>query len=154
MMIYFLFKPMHIKQQNFTDIPLFELSNFTIYELNANGLTNIILGNKSTRYNDRYTVENINYTDNSRKYLANMKANSGLYHDDIVEFSGDVVYTREDGLVFNTQHATYNKKSAIAYANGSFTIHKDNDTITGTSLIYNNLLNTIKSKKVTAKYNF
>jgi LPS export ABC transporter protein LptC len=154
MMIYFLFKPMHIKQQKFVDVPLFELSSFTIYELGEKGLNNLILGTKATRYQDRYTITDMDYTDNSRDYIANMKANDGLYKNDIVDLNGDVVYTREDGLVFNTQTATYNKKTSVAYTNSNYVLHRGKDKIIGTSLRYNNLLNTISSKNVVAKYNF
>ncbi|SMP88921.1 Lipopolysaccharide-assembly, LptC-related, partial [Epsilonproteobacteria bacterium SCGC AD-308-P11] len=106
MMIFFLFKPMHIKQQEFVDVPLFELSSFSLYELNKKGLNNTMIGTKGTRYSDRYTVENIDYTDNSEKFIANMKADNGIYKDDIVYLEGNVTYTREDGLVFFTQSAT------------------------------------------------
>jgi len=153
-MIYILFKPMHIEQQEFTDVPLFELSDFNIYELSEKGLTNIMIGAKATRYNDRYTVTQIDYTDNSRNYIANMKAKEGLYRDDIIDLDGDVIYTREDGLTFSSKSVTYNKKTSIAFVEGDYISYRGNDKITGTALEYNNLLNRVKSKNVVANYNF
>lgn len=154
MMIFFLFKPMHIKQQEFVDVPLFELSSFSLYELNKKGLNNTMTGTKGTRYRDRYTVENIDYTDNSEKFIANMKADNGIYKDDIVYLEGNVTYTREDGLVFFTQSATYNKKTSIAHTDNSYVSYRGKDKVTGSSLRYNNLLNQVSSKNVVAIYNF
>ena len=152
-MIYTMFKPMKIKQQEVGAIPLFELATFTMYELNNKGLVSIILGTNAVRYNDRYTIQNINYTDNSREYIANIKANQGVYKDNIIDLKGDVVYTREDGLVFKTQVATYNQKTSIANASGDYVSYRNSDKITGNSLEYNNILDTVKSKNVVAKYN-
>lgn len=100
-MILFLFRPLEMTQQKFDDVPLFTISTFTMYELNSKGLITLMNGDKATRYSDRYTVEQINYTDNSKKYLANMQSNSGIYKDDVVYLDGDIIYTREDGLTFD-----------------------------------------------------
>lgn len=154
MMIFFLFKPMTIKEQKFTDVPLFELSSFSLYELNQKGLNNTMLGSKAIKYSDRYTVENIDYTDNSGNFIANMKANNGIYKNDIVDLEGNVIYTREDGLVFTTQSATYNQKTSVADTNSSYVSYRGKDKVTGSSLRYNNLLNQVSSKNVSAIYNF
>ncbi|MBU1658373.1 LPS export ABC transporter periplasmic protein LptC [bacterium] len=152
MMIFFLFKPLDIKKQKFIDVPLFELSSFTLFELNNEGLSTIMKGLKAIRFNNRYEVENLNYTDNSKVYIANMSANNGLYKDDVISLRGDVTYSREDGLVFQTQEATYNKKTKIAFTDKDFIAYRGTDKITGSSLVYNNSLNTTKSKNVIAQY--
>jgi len=79
MTIYIFFKPLDIKQQTFVDVPVLEISSFTLFELDTNKLRTIMNGDKAIRYADRYTVSNINFTDNSKKYIANMKANKGIY---------------------------------------------------------------------------
>jgi len=109
-MIFFLFKPLNIKEQNFTDIPLFELETFILYELNTQGLATLMIGTEGIRYANRYQIKDIDYTDNSKQYIANMKAKHSIYQDEIVHLNGDVVYSREDGLVFTTQEIEYNKK--------------------------------------------
>ncbi|OIP57840.1 MAG: LPS export ABC transporter periplasmic protein LptC [Helicobacteraceae bacterium CG2_30_36_10] len=151
-MIFFLFKPLNIKEQKFTDVPLFELSAFTMHELNIYGLQTLMLGDKGARYKDRYTVKNIDYTDNSRSYLANMRADFGVYKNEIVNLDGNVFYSREDGLVFETQKVIYNKKTSIAYVNQDYVSYRDNNKIIGTSLEYNNFLNQVKSTDVVANY--
>lgn len=112
-----------------------------------------MIGKEGVRYSDRYTVKGIDYTDNSKHYIANMKANDGLYQNDIVDLSGDVSYSREDGLMFKTQNVVYNKQTHISVVKSEYEAFRDNDTVIGTYLKYNNELNRIESDNVTAKYN-
>ena len=151
-MIYFLFKPLNIKQQIFEDIPQFEISSFTLYELNQDSLITIMKGDKSIRFDDRYTVSNIDYTDNSKKYIANMRANDGIYRDDIVELSGNVSYMREDGLVFKTQSATYDKKTNITHIEKEFSSQGQDYKLNGRALSYNNVLNRAVASGVAVSY--
>ncbi|QOY53576.1 LPS export ABC transporter periplasmic protein LptC [Candidatus Sulfurimonas marisnigri] len=152
LMIYFLFKPLSIKEQKFTDVPLFNIFSFTMYELNNKGLITLMSGTEATRYTNRYVVNLIDYTDNSKNYIANMKANSGIYKNEIVTLEGDVVYYREDGLTFETQKAVYNKKTSITNADGKYLLYQNSDRVIGTQLKYNNLLEQVSSKDVVAKY--
>lgn len=151
-MIFFLFKPLDIKQQIFDDIPLFEISSFTLYELNTESLITLMSGDKSIRYKDRYTVSNIDYTDNSKKYIANMKADNGIYKDDIISLTANVKYMREDGLVFKTQNAIYNKKTNITYIEKDFSSQGQDYKLNGEALRYNNVLNTALANRVTVSY--
>jgi LPS export ABC transporter protein LptC len=150
--IFFLFKPLELKQKTFTDVPLFELNQFTLYELNKIGLNTLMSGDNAIRYTNRYEVSKINYTDNSQEYIANMKANEGKYKDNIVTLNGNIVYIREDGLIFKTEHATYNKKTHIALCKEQFIGFRGDNTITGRSLKYNNHLDKVESKKVNITY--
>ena len=152
LMILMLFKPLDIQQQKFKDVPLFNISSFTVYELNKEGLTSLMSGTEGTRYANRYTVEFMDYTDNSKEYIANMKSNSGIYKNDIVYLNGDVVYFREDGLTFETQKVIYNKKTTIARADGKYVLYRNNNKVIGNKLIYNNSKNRVKSKNIVATY--
>ena len=151
-MIYFFFKPLDIKEQTFVDVPVLEMSSFTLFELDTNKLRTIMNGDKAIRYSNRYTVSNINFTDNSKKYIANMKANNGIYKDNIVELMDDVIYTREDGLLFETKKAIYDKKTNLTYIDKDFSSYKLDNKVKGKSLIYNNVLNTAVAQNVTITY--
>lgn len=151
-MIFFLFKPLNIKEQNFTDIPLFELETFILYELNTQGLATLMIGTEGIRYANRYQIKDIDYTDNSKQYIANMKAKHGIYKDEIVHLNGDVVYSREDGLVFTTQEIEYNKKTSVAHTDKAYVAYKGENIVRGESLDYNNLLNRSNSTNVVANY--
>ncbi|MCD6191295.1 MAG: LPS export ABC transporter periplasmic protein LptC [Sulfurimonas sp.] len=152
MAIFFLFKPMNIKKQEFVDVPLFELTSFTLHELNTQGLQTMMRGNKAVRYADRYSVVDIDYTDNSKEYIANMRAKHGLYKDEIIELEDDVVYSREDGLTFETSKVHYNKKTSIAIADADYVSYRDKNIVNGSFVKYNNSLNRVESKNVTAIY--
>jgi len=152
LMILMLFKPLEIKEQKLTDVPLFNISSFTMYELNKEGLTSLMSGTEGIRYKDRYKVEFMDYTDNSKEYIANMKANSGIYKNDTVYLDGDVVYFREDGLTFETQKVIYNKKTTIARADGDYVLYRNGSKVVGEKLKYNNSLNRVQSKNVVVKY--
>ncbi len=151
-MIYLLFKPLNVKQQEFIDVPQFEISDFVLYELDTKSLTTIMRGETAVRFSDRYEVKQIDYTDNSREYISNMKANNGIYKNDIIDLEGEVFYAREDGIIFESEEATYNKKTNIATTKREFVLYRDEDRVIGTSLKYNNVLNKAKAQSVTAKY--
>lgn len=148
------FKPMVIKKQKFVETPMFQLDTFSMHELNQAGLITIMKGSYATRYSDRYKVENIDYTDNSKKYIANVKANDGLYKDKdgILKLQGNVIYTREDGLTFKTSKAVYDKNTSIVKTDEKYILYRDENNITGTSLSYDNVKNRVKSKQVFAVY--
>lgn len=150
--IFFLFKPSEVKQKVFHDVPLFELNEFTLHELNKEGIITFMDGKSATRYSNRYTLKYVNYTDNSKEYIAHMKANEAEYKDHIVDLKGDVVYVREDGLTFKTQEVLYNKNTHIASANSPYKAFRGTSFIEGENLIYNNILDTLKSKKVFVQY--
>ncbi len=152
MMIYFFFKPLDIKEQTFTDVPIFEISSFNLYEVDKKSVTTVMNGDKAIKYSDRYKISNINYTDNSEKYLANMRANNGIYKDDIITLNGDVFYDREDGLAFKSDMLTYNKKTNLTKTDKDFVLYKNENSIRGTSLIYNNVLNKLQADNVVVKY--
>jgi len=152
--IYVAFKPLDIKQQEFGEIPLFELSSFTIHELSPDGLVTVMKGSEAVRFKNRYKVEDINYTDNSEKYRANMKANLGIYKDksEVLNLKGNIVYVREDGLTFKTRKLTYNQKTSIAKTNTKYIMDRNGNEVRGSSLVYNNALERMKSKNITVKY--
>ncbi len=143
---------MKIKQQKFIDVPIFELTSFTLHELDKTGLQTTMLGDSAVRYEDRYLVTNIDYTDNTKEYIANMKAKQGLYKDEIVDLKEDIVFAREDGLIFLTQKATYSKKTGIVVSEGDYRSYLGENIIDGSFIKYNNSLRRIESKNVTARY--
>ena len=133
-------------------MPLFQLTGFAVYELDTKGLKTILLGDSSERYSDRYSVQGIDYTDNSELYIANMRSDYGLYKGSLIQLDGNVTYIREDGLTFMSQKALYDKKSTLLYTDEEYTIFKGEDRVRGDSLRYNNTKNTIDSKNIEVIY--
>ena len=150
--IFIAFTPIDIKERANKEIPLLELKEFKLTELNSKGLSSTMEGTTGLRYTDRYFITNLDYTDNTEKYLANIKSKDGLYKNDIIDLNGDVVYHREDGLTFKTQKARYNKKTDIVQALTKYMSYMNGNRATGSSIEYNNALGLTKSKNIIANY--
>lgn len=123
-----------------------------MYELNKQGLETFMTGTDAVRYKTRYEVSDINYTDNAKEYIANMKANFGVFRDRTVDLDGDVIYTREDGLIFKSQHVIYDKLTTIAISDNEYFSYKGDNNVTGSYLKQNNIKNTTYSRDVRAVY--
>ncbi len=133
-------------------MPQLEVKNFTLYELVQNGLKTFMVGSSATKYDDRFIVEDINYTDRSEKYMANMRAKEGIYKNDKVILTGDVVYSRENGFILQTQKIIYDKNSSVAISDVGYTAKMGENVVHGTYIKYNNLLNKVYSKNINAIY--
>lgn len=151
-MIYVFFKPLDIKEQNFNDVPLFDMGTFTLYEFSDKGLATLMNGSYAVRYSNRYKVSDIDYTDNSQEYIANIKADSGLYKGNVIDLKGNVVYIREDGLTFKSQEASYDKTTTVVQTNSDYVAYMGENRAVGTSLRYNNTSKKMESKNITAHY--
>lgn len=152
-MIYFFFKPMDLKQTQEKEMAQFSLEKFTLSELSQDGLTTKMDGSSAVRYSDRYIVNDIEFTDNSKEFLASMKAKKGLYKGDVVHLEGDVSFQRDDGLRFFSQNVVYNNKKDILYTDVEYIAYIGESYITGTKISFDNNKGTIKSKKIYAVYN-
>lgn len=153
MIIFVVFKPLDVKKQEFIDVPLFEINSFNMYELNQEGLQGLMIGSNALRYSDRYEVTNIDYTENSKKSISNMKAGKGLYQEEKIFLFGSVTYVREDGLTFESEAMDYNKKTSVISSTTPYIAYRENNSIKGDSMKYNNKRKYIESTKVEAIYN-
>lgn len=150
--IFFGFQPLNITQKDFGEIPVFELDDFKLIELNSKGLTTVMDGTEGVRYTNRYLVYNIDYTDNTKEYLANMTADQGLYKGNIIKLDGNIAYKRKDGLIFKTQEATYDKKTNTVTSPLTYTSKIGKHEARGSNIQYNNALGIVKSKNITMNY--
>lgn len=152
MLIYLIFEPIKIKEHKFIDVPLLNVGNFTLYELDTKGLKTIMTGEKALRFSDRYTVDLIDYTDNSKEFVSNMKADFGIYKANHVNLKGNVVYVREDGITFKSDTMHYNTTTSIATTKDSYVSHKYESNMIGQGLVYNAELKQMKSQSVAIRY--
>ena len=151
-MIYFLFEPMKIKKLNSKEVPLFSLGIFTLYELDTLGLSTLMKGSSATRYSDRYIVKDIDYTDNSNEFRANMQSKNGLYKEDIVYLDGDVYFTRADGLRYFSQKAVYNKSTDTVHSEVDYVANMNENIVYGDYIKYDNMSKKMTSNNVYAIY--
>lgn len=151
-MIYFLFKPMKLKEAKTEELAQFSLFSFTLYELDKIGLTTLMKGDEAIKYKNRYVVKNIDYSDNSKEYLVKMRAKNGLYKDEIIHLNGDVWFNRADGVNFFSQEVVYNTATGIAVSEVDYVSYMGLNQVQGSEIIYDNKNNNIKSKNVYAIY--
>ncbi len=152
MLIYFLFEPIKTTKQKYVDLAQLNVGEFILYDLDTKGLKTIMTGKKALRFSNRYIVDDINYTDNSKKFISNMKANHGVYKANLVDLKGNVVYVREDGITFNTDSMLYNTTTKIVTTKDYYTSNKGESQMSGTGLSYNAALKQMKSKKIKIIY--
>ena len=153
--ILFLFKPVEIKEQNREGVEVaeLELRNFTLYELDVNGLQNIMIGREGYRFKDRIEVNDIDYTDSTRKLQNNVQADFGVYRGvDLITLKGNVRYYREDGMKFKSNKALINQKEETITADGPFTMDKFADNVVGTDLFHDTKNGLSTAKDVTGYF--
>ena len=151
-MILTLFKPLKIKEQKFVDVPLLDMSKFIMYELDTSGLQTFMSGEQSLRFKDRYRVNNIDFTDSSRSFISNMKADVGIYKNDIVDLKGNITFIREDGLEIRSQKLIYNRKNSIANSPTKYTSVMGKSKASGSSIVYDAKNRKVKSKNIRVIY--
>jgi len=147
-----LFKPLKIKENKFVDVPLLEMNKFIMYELNTAGLQTFVAGKSSLRYANRYIVNEIDFTDNSKKFISNMKADLGVYKNNILNLKGNITYIREDGLEVKSKSMVYNTKTSIVKTDEEFKSYLGENQMSGSSMIYDSVKRNLKSKNVTMIY--
>ena len=151
-MIYIFFNPMKLQTLNTAEVAQLELTNFKIYDLDKDGLKSVFSGTRGYRYLDRYEVFDINYTDNSKVYVSNIKSNFGVYKNYIVNMNGNLVYTRADGLTYKSNDGNYNQQTGILRTEGEYLAYRDDNKVIGNSLVYDSKTGQSTSKKVFAIY--
>ncbi len=151
-MIYMFFHPMKLAKLDKGEVAQLELSNFTIYDLDQEGLKSIFQGSKGYRYVNRYEVSDVNYTDNSKKYIANITSNYGVYKNNIVDLTGNLIYKRADGLTYKSDDGNYNQKTGVLRTKGKYISYRNDDRITGKNLMYNSKNGYTTSDEVSAVY--
>lgn len=152
-LIFFQPSPVHDTRKDKGEVPQLELRNFTIYELDVNGLKDIMLGHYGFRYDDRIEVEEIDYTDSTNQQRNNLQADFGVYDNkDLITLEGNVRYYREDGMTFKSDKAIIYQTDESIMAVGPFTMENGTDHAVGTDLFYDTKHGLIKAKNVTGFY--
>lgn len=150
--IFTLFEPLDIKEQKFVELPLFELQEFSLRELNTTALTTFMSGENALRYSDRYEVKRFYFVDNAKKYISNLQSNYGIYKDSKITLKGDVEFVQKDGLTFQTQKAIFDRDTDLLRTEGEYKLFREKDSFEGRDLYYYRTKNSVKSKDITAIY--
>lgn len=150
--IFVFFKPLEIHFDNPNEVAQLELEHFTVYELTKMGLKSITKGSKGARFENRNEASDINFTDNSRAFSQNMRADFGRQENGVVYLDGNVRYKRQDGLRFESDEAEYDQNSTIATTEGDFVMYYGKNSLEGQKLYYDATLRQSKSDMVDGIY--
>ena len=153
--IYVFFKPEQPKKfVQVKEVPLFELHNYILYELDTKKVIDISNGIKAVRYKDRYEFYDFKFIDNTHKDVVTISALNGLYkNNDTITLSGDVFYTTDGGMDFFSQKAFYDKKRMLLKSDVPYIAHLEGGTIRGKTIRYDLKNKIIKSTDVNATFN-
>lgn len=147
------FEPLERKEQVVKKTPSLELENFKLSELDTKGLKNVMYAKRGEKYKSKYTVTDFTFLDASKSNITDISAKTGVYRGNILTLVGDVKYIRDDGLIFETQKANYNKKSNIMRSLNKYTSTFNGHKAIGSLLVYNNDSGIVRSRNITMKYN-
>ncbi len=151
-MIFFLFEPLEKKKYMFNEIPLLELKDFKLTELDLNGLSSILVSSVGFKYKDRYILQKLSFTDSDEKYTTNIQSDRALYINGHLSLDGNVSYFREDGVIFQTQKANYNKNTKIITSAEKYIAYIGKNKAIGTSLMYNSKTRVMESQNIMLNY--
>jgi len=151
--ILYFFKPMQIDETVKGEIAQLEMRNFTLYELDVNGLKDVMIGRLALRFKDRIEISDIDYTDSSRSHQNNLQADYGTYDNvELITLEGNVRYYREDGMRFRSEKAIIHQKKETVAAVGPFTLEKGSENAVGTDLFYDSKNGITKADNVTGLF--
>jgi len=134
------------------DIPQMELEDFTLYEIDKEGVKSVVSGTVGRQFGTYDEVENVHYIENKNKTSEHLYADLGRFENDVAYLNENVRYFREDGLSFESDHAIYNTKSELLYVPNNFILTQNENIIYGSELHYNSITGDIDAKQVNANY--
>jgi len=151
-MIYIFFKPSNIKQKEYVNIPQLEMGKFVLYEFDTKQIKTIMFGGSAKKYDDRYEVKDIDYTDNSNKKISTLMAKNALYKNDVVYLDTNVTYTTENDFIYKSSKAVYNKTKQTVISDATYTAYLGKNVAKGDYIRYNRAKNKIYSKNIDITY--
>jgi len=150
--IYLFFKPIDIQLDLPDELAQLELNQFVVHEYDTDKLKTILSGSEGKRYEERYEVKDVNYTNNTDRYVENMRADYGFYKEPLMILKKNVHYQRDDGSRFFADHVTYNDETSFTTTDGSFKLWNGHDSIKGQNLSYNSQSGEINATAITGIY--
>lgn len=150
--VFLFFKPLKVDIADPGEMPQIELERFMVHEVTEQGVKTILAGRYARRYEDRYTVDDVNVTDRTDVHAQNMQAGQGVYREPVIMLQDNVRYRRDDGVRFQTQSAEYNQSSGDVAADTHFILWQGNDRLEGDALRYNTKSGDASGKHIVGDY--
>lgn len=147
-----LLKPQEYQKAGNGKIPQMEIEDFTLYELNKEGVKSVVSGTLGRQYKTYYEVENAHYVENKNRLGEHLYADKGKFEKNIAYLNDNVRYFREDGLSFESDHAIYDTNKELLYVPKRFILTQNENIIYGNELHYNAKNGKITAQQIDANY--
>lgn len=141
----------NIKKQD-TTVATLEMDNVTDYEIRDDNIVRITTAKKIMRYKKKDTLKKAKMLLKKDDFNYSLSADSGLYENDIVTLSENVILTRSDGARFSTEKASYDVKKKIVYGNENFKVKSPKLNASGIGFSYDLNKSVINAKNIVALY--
>ncbi|MBD3789101.1 MAG: hypothetical protein IE885_01825 [Campylobacterales bacterium] len=110
-----------------------EFTDTTFIETDTSTLHSIVHSTYGVRENGALKLEQISYHSDNIDIL---RARLGRYDQEKIFLDGDVFMRQKEGFEYSAEHAVYDKNSKILEITSPFTAKLNENTIKGTSLVY------------------
>ena len=150
--IFVLLKPQSYAQNTDNNVPRLEIEDFTLYEINTQGVQSVVSGTLGRQYTSHYEVENSHYIQNKNQLGEHLYADKGVFDKDTAYLNDNVRYFREDGLSFESDHAIYDTKKEFLYVPASFVLTQNENIIYGKELHYYSQAGDMQAQDINANY--
>ncbi len=150
--LFILLKPSSYVKNRDGKIAQLEIEDFTVYELNTDGVKSVLSGTIGRQFSTHYEVENAHYVENKKELSEHIYSDVGRFEKEIAYLDDNVRYFREDGLSFESDHAVYNTKKESLYIPKSFILTQNENIIYGQELRYDSVSGRVSAQKVDANY--
>jgi len=145
-------KPQEYSKNTQVKIAQLEIEDFTIYEINKEGVQSVVSGTLGRQYPSYYEVENAHYIENKNRLGEHLYADKGKFEKEVAYLDENVRYFREDGLSFESDHAIYNTNKELLYVPKNFILTQNENIVYGSELHYNAKTGKIAAQKIEANY--
>jgi len=129
-----------------------EIEDFSVYEINTNGVKSVLSGTSGQQFSTHYQVENAHYIENKKDFSEHLYSDVGRFEKNVAYLNDNVRFFREDGLSFESNHAVYDTKNESLYVKDNFILTQSENVIYGHELHYDTVSGQLSAQGVDANY--
>ena len=129
-----------------------EIEDFSVYEINTQGVKSVLSGTSGQQFTTHYQVENAHYIENKKDFSEHLYSDVGRFEKDVAYLNNNVRFFREDGLSFESNDALYNTKKESLYVKDNFILTQNENIIYGNELHYDTVSGQLSAQSVDANY--
>ena len=152
MALFVFLKPQSYVNVSEKNVALLEIEDFTLYEINTDGVQSVVSGTIGWQYANHYEVQKAHFVQNKNKLGEHIYADKGVFEQNTAYLDDNVRYFREDGLSFESDLAVYNTKKEQLSVPEKFVLTQNKHVVYGSNLDYNSHTGLMQAQKIDANY--